>query len=146
MDMSSTDPDRTFSLVIGNAIAEMQKVVDLVDCFGAHHALPQRVINDLNVCLDELINNTISYGYEDRDAHSIAIKLSLDADVLSAEIRDDGKPFDPRQAAPAVLDESLQSRQIGGLGLHFVKSLMDEISYTRVGHNNVVKISKRLRQ
>ena len=136
----SAGSSRTAAIAIGNKIAEMARIADFVERFGADHAIPQRVIDNLNVCLDELINNTISYGYRDQEAHEIEIELMLVGDAVVAEIRDDGAPFDPRQAAPAALDG-----RIGGLGLHFVKSLMDELDYVRVGRHNVVKITKRLR-
>jgi serine/threonine-protein kinase RsbW/sigma-B regulation protein RsbU (phosphoserine phosphatase) len=143
--MSSTGKDKVFRAVIGNTIAEMQSVVDLVEQFATHHSLPQRLTNDLNICLDELIKNTISYGYEDDRKREIAVELSFDGTTVSAEIRDDGRPFDPRQAKPPPAGEGPRSRQIGGLGLHFVKSLMDEIHYMRLGDHNVVQIVKRSR-
>ena len=141
---NSTDPGRRTSITISNAIGEMAKVVDLVEEFGAAHDIPQAIRNDLNLCLDELLNNTISYGYDDKDHHSLLVTLSLTDGRLIAEIQDDAKPFDPRQASPA-LEGSLQTRKIGGAGLHFVKTLMDEVSYARMGRRNVMTIAKNYR-
>jgi anti-sigma regulatory factor (Ser/Thr protein kinase) len=141
--MSSTSPASKVSIAIGNTIAEMAKVVDLVDRFGAAHYIPQAISNDLNLCLDELLTNTISYGYHDKGRHSIVVTLSVSDGRLVAEIQDDGKAFDPRKATPAPKG-TLQSRKTGGLGLHFVKTLMDELAYMRVGGQNVVTISKVL--
>jgi serine/threonine-protein kinase RsbW/sigma-B regulation protein RsbU (phosphoserine phosphatase) len=120
----------------------MAKVVDLVEGFGAAHDIPQAVRNDLNLCLDELLNNTISYGYDDKGHHSLVVTLSLTDGRLIAEIQDDAKPFDPRQV-PAAPEGGLRSRKIGGVGLHFVKALMDEVGYVRVGPQNVVTIAKK---
>lgn len=138
--MNSADTVRTARIVIGNSIADMAKVADLVDRFGAEHTIPQRAVINMNVCLDELLNNTISYGYTDQNAHDITVELSLAGDKsLSAEISDDAVPFDPREAPPPSFEGA-----IGGLGVHFVRTLMDEITYARVGNRNVVKITKRL--
>ena len=142
--MKSTDAGTKVSIEIGSTIAEMQKVVDSVDQFGAAHHIPQNIINDLNLCLDELLNNTISYGYDDPGPHRIVVKLSMMDSLLVAEIQDDGKPFDPRKTTAAAPDGTLQSRRIGGLGVRFVKAFMDEIGYMRMGRHNVVKIMKRL--
>jgi serine/threonine-protein kinase RsbW len=144
--MSSRGSDAKDRLVIGNTIAEMVKVIEFVEKFGAAHGIPQAAINDLNVCLDELLNNTISYGYDDQAPHSIAVDLTLAAGLLTADIKDDGKPFDPRKSTPKPSRGTIQSRAVGGLGLHFVKTLMDEVGYMRMGRNNVVRLVKRLRE
>jgi len=138
----STDRGSSASITIDNAIDEMAKVVDLVEAFGAAHDIPQAIRNDLNLCLDELLNNTISYGYDDEGHHGIVVTLSLTDGRLMAQIQDDARPFDPRQATP-VPEGSLRSRQVGGVGLHFVKTLMDEVGYVRVGPRNVVTIAKK---
>jgi serine/threonine-protein kinase RsbW len=142
--MKSPSPPHKASLVINNTIAEMQKVVEFVDRFGAAHGLPAGITNDVNLCLDELLNNTISYGYEDRQPHSIVVNLLLTGGLLAAEVQDDGKPFDLRKANPAAPGGTLQSRKIGGLGVHFVKALMDNVAYMRAGRHNVVRITKKL--
>jgi anti-sigma regulatory factor (Ser/Thr protein kinase) len=139
--MNSTNSARKVSITIDNAIAEIAKIVDLVDRFGAAHGIPQAVSNDLNLCLDELLNNTISYGYDDTGRHGIVVTLSLANGRLIAEIQDDALPFDPRTTGPTP-EGSLQSRKIGGLGLHFVKTLMDEVGYVRTDRQNVVTIAK----
>ena len=144
--MSSSGSDAKDRLVIGNTIAEMVKVIEFVEKFGAAHGIQRAAINDLNVCLDELLNNTISYGYDDQAPHSIAVDLTLAADLLIADIEDDGKPFDPRRSTPKPSSGTIQSRAVGGLGLHFVKTLMDEVRYMRMGRNNVVRLVKKLRE
>ena len=139
---NAPDPDRRVSITIGNTISDMTKVVDLVERFSDAHDIPQAVRNDLNLCLDELLNNTISYGYADRGHHSLVVTLSLTDGRLIAEIQDDAKPFDPRQTTP-MPEGGLQARRIGGVGLHFVKTLMDEVGYLREGPRNVVTIAKK---
>jgi anti-sigma regulatory factor (Ser/Thr protein kinase) len=142
--MSSIDPARAASLVIGNSIAELAKVTELVDRFGKAHGIPQAIINDLNLCLDELLSNAISYGYEDQQPHRIVVNLAIKNNFLIAAIEDDGKPFDPWNDAPAPPSGTLQSRKLGGLGVQFVKTLMDKVSYVRAGQKNVVRIAKQL--
>ena len=50
---------------IANTMSELARVAELVDAFGADHKLPNSVIVALNVSLDEILNNIISYGYDD---------------------------------------------------------------------------------
>ena len=142
--MNSTGPNNNATIAIGNTIAEMRKVVDFVEDFGAAHKIPQTITNTLNLCLDELLNNTISYGYEDQDSHAILITLSFSGDAMKVEIQDDGKPFDPRKQSFSALKGKLGSRKISGLGIYFVKMLIDEIDYARKGQYNITKINKKL--
>jgi anti-sigma regulatory factor (Ser/Thr protein kinase) len=132
----SVAPDHSVSLTIENTIAELETVVAFVDRFGSDRHIPGTVIHDLNLCLDELLNNTISYGYGDGHRHEIVVTLRLADDWLTAEIQDDGKAFDPTVAAATVSKGALQSRKTGGLGIHFVKALVDQVEYRRAGALN----------
>jgi anti-sigma regulatory factor (Ser/Thr protein kinase) len=142
--MTSESAATHFSLRIGNTIGEMKNVVDLVEQFGTVHNVSKKAINELNLCLDEILNNTISYGYEDKGFHSILVTLTLVGDLMIAEIVDDGKPFDPRQATPPDPSQGLGERKVGGVGLHFVKALMDKVDYSRKKGCNHLKLHKKL--
>lgn len=142
--MNSSSATSKATLIVGNAIAELQKVVNFVENFAAANNIPSGATNDLNLCLDEILNNTISYGYEDRSRHSIAVTLSLANGWLVAEIQDDGRPFDPREPGSAPIRGTVQSRQVGGLGRGFVKALMDKVDYERKEQYNVLKIKKKI--
>src|SRR5262249_52241023 len=127
-----------------NVMSELTKVVAFVEEFGRDRALPDRAINSLNLCLDEILNNTISYGYEGATAGVISVSLSVDGGCLQAEIDDDAKPFDPRRSTPPDLPRDLASRKPGGLGLHFVNSLMDVVDYRRSDGYNRTTLKKSL--
>lgn len=122
----------------------MRSVVTKVEAFGRDNGLPQPIVNDLNVALDEVINNVISYGYSDSADHTIAVDLSYDGIQVTAVVTDDGVPFDPLQAPPPKLDSKLPTRRVGGLGIHFVRNLMDQCSYSRLDGRNELTLRKRV--
>ena len=62
-----------------------------------------------------------------QDEHSIGIGLDLKDDALTITVEDDGRPFDPLSVAPPDLDLNAESRDVGGLGLHIVRSIMDGV-------------------
>lgn len=101
------------------------------------------VAHAINLSLDELLTNTISYGYEDDGAHTIEIELSKDGNGVTVVLADDARAFDPTAAADPDIDADLDERALGGLGIHIVRAMMDEISYRRVDGRNELTLTKR---
>jgi anti-sigma regulatory factor (Ser/Thr protein kinase) len=120
------------------------EVIDAFARLAEENALPAGVRRSVNVALDELLANTLSHGGTGPDPCSVTVEMELDQDRLTVTLRDDGTPFDPfgRDAPDTTL--SVEDRQIGGLGLHLVKQLMDQVSYQRQEGHNVVVLVKQL--
>jgi serine/threonine-protein kinase RsbW len=119
-------------------------VVALVERFGLDHALPQAVLDDVNVALDEAVSNVVSYGYDAGASGEIIIRLNYARDEVQVEVEDDGRAFDPLQVAPPNLAAPLQRRQVGGLGVHLMRSLMDVLSYDHNGGKNRLRMIKKV--
>src|SRR5229473_1090291 len=81
--------------------------------------------------LGQLVTNVISYGYEDTQEHEIILRLSLADGEMTAEIEDDGRPFNPLEVAEPDLDIPLEERQVGGLGIFMVRKFMTDLAYQR---------------
>ena len=135
--------ERTETKII-NCREEMPAVVAMVEGFGIAHGIPAHVVNEINVALDEVLSNIISYGYGPEERGEIHIRLAHRPGEILAEVEDTGRPFDPMQAPPPELPATLQARRIGGLGIHFIKSLADEVRYMRAGGKNRLQLRKRL--
>ncbi len=129
---------------IPNRRDEMRTIAALVEQFGLTHLVPSRIVNELNVALDEILNNIISYGFEPGEQSEILVRLSLQQGERVAEIEDAGRPFAPLGAPPPDLAGGLRERRVGGLGIHFVRNLMDAVEYARVGECNRLRLSKTL--
>ena len=96
---------------------------------------------NLNISLDELITNIVSYGYRDSEEHEIHLTLTDRTGSLVTVLEDDGTAFDPFTSAPEPdLDASVEERRIGGLGVYFVKTLMDEAIYERIDNRNRITL------
>ena len=86
----------------------------------------------------------ITYAFDDAVAHRIDIEIVLLSDRLTVRISDDGRPFDPFDEAPADTELGVEEREIGGLGIHLVKNLMDEVAYSWENERNVIVLTKHL--
>jgi serine/threonine-protein kinase RsbW len=131
-------------LNLRNDPAEIARLAPLVAEFCARHALAETTAAQLNLALDEAITNIIAYAYDDAGEHEIAVRISVVAGALTAELIDDGREFDPLLVAPADAAAPLADRPVGGLGIHLVCRLMDDIRYRREGARNHLVLAKRI--
>ena len=113
----------------------------LEDC-GNMMQLPQKCLFEINLGLDELFTNIISYGFEDESEHQIKFSLAKAEETLVVQVEDDGIPFNPLDAAGPAVARDLDSINIGGLGIHLVKKVMDDIDYQRVEGRNKLILKK----
>ena len=131
-------------LQISNQRVELARVKEGVDRFAAAHGLPSTVLADLQVSLDEVLSNIISYGYADTATHEIVIQLAIADGALHAVIEDDGAPFDPLTVPLPDTGADLSQRAIGGLGIRFIRALNDEVRYERAGNRNRLSLRRNL--
>jgi serine/threonine-protein kinase RsbW len=136
--------DEDAVIEIDNVLPEIARVVGFLEAFAGRHRLPADVVFPMTLAVDELLTNTISYGFPGGGRHKISVSLAFNDGQLSAELVDDGVPFDPlTQPAPDVTG-SLDSRPIGGLGIHFARTLLDHVDYRRANGQNRMVLRKRV--
>ena len=123
--------------------SELERISAAVEDIGQRENWPAQFIFRVNLVLEELGLNIMSYGY-DEGLHEFEITLTSEADVLRIEVTDDGRPFDPLNEAPEPdLDASVDDRQVGGLGIHLVRTMVDEMSYRREQDKNHLTLVAR---
>lgn len=131
------EPDFSQSLSAGPA--GLPALLDRLEEELAARGAPMAVVSSVLIAADEIISNIINHG-----GRSPAVQV--DAQVLDGEVRicitDDGVAFDPLQAASPDTTLSLEAREIGGLGIHLVRKLMDHVAYERRGKHNRLQFSK----
>ncbi|MDK9706264.1 MAG: ATP-binding protein [Desulforhopalus sp.] len=95
--------------------------------------------NDLELALEETLVNICSYAYPDREGR-VRISYKAEKDFLLVCIEDDGIAFSLVDAAGPDLSVELAARTIGGLGVHLVRSLMDDVRYRRENGRNLLEL------
>lgn len=134
----------TLSVTLTNKPAEIERLGSMVEKFSEKHALPMKVVLDINQALDELLTNIISYAYEDNLPHDILVTMTVKDGDIKIALEDDGRAYDPFTTPTPNLELPLEDRAIGGLGVHFVRNLMDAFEYQREHDRNVVVLKKRI--
>ncbi len=131
------------SLKVEPRVDELESITAAVEDFGEAENWPPDFVFRVNLVLEELGLNIMNHG-KDENLHEIEITLTSEADVLTIEIADDGRPFDPLNDAPQPdLESVLEDRAVGGLGLHLVRTMMDELHYRREQSRNHLTLVKR---
>ena len=131
---------------IENDLSEIPKVDEKLDEFAEQFGLPPAIAATFHIIFDDLLNNVISYGFNDGQRHFIEVGLELTENSLIVSIADDGVPFNPLAADTPDTQLSIEDRQIGGLGIHLVINMVDDISYQRTADKNVLTLTKSLQR
>jgi|SRR5579875_2184747 len=92
----------------------------------------------LRLAVDEIVTNIIIHGYEEAGLQGdVELRMSVDDTSLRLVIEDTAIAFDPREVPePAGLDDPLEDRAIGGLGVYLALRGADEFQYERVDNSN----------
>lgn len=135
--------DAKLSVTIEANLEELARLQEQLAQFGEQQEWPPDIAYQVELVVEELCVNIVSYGTDD-SSHRIELCIVSTPDELTIDIIDDGRAFDPfTEAPPPDLDSSVEERPIGGLGVHFVKTMMDDVQYRREQDRNHVKLHKR---
>ena len=120
-----------------SSLDPIQAVTDLnaqVQAFAEESNLPVDAVARVQTALDELITNVLRHG----EAQNVTVQLSLAPGLLTVTVTDDGHPFNPLDAPVPDTTLSLEEREVGGLGIHLIRNMMDDVEYVyRDGFNEI---------
>jgi serine/threonine-protein kinase RsbW len=125
-------------------LPELERINAAIDQFSNAQGWTPESLFQVQLVLEEVVANVISYGSGGERPPMVSVKLMQEGLHLSIEISDNGIPFDPVKRADPDLNASLHDRAVGGLGVYLVRQLMDSVSYQREDGKNILSITKRL--
>lgn len=135
---------QSYSFELKSNLSELAVLNQHIVDFGRHIGLPELSISEINICLDELFTNTVLYGFKDDREHKIQFTIKVEKKILIVNIEDDGVPFNPLKKKAPKLPADVESANIGGLGIHITRELVDEINYERKRGKNRLTIKKSI--
>ena len=133
---------QNYSFELNSKLSELKALNQHLIAFGRNIGLSEISISEINICLDELFTNIVSYGFKDDLEHKIKFTMKVDDNILIVSIEDDGEPFNPLEKKAVELPADVTSAEIGGLGIHITRELMDNICYERIRGKNKLTINK----
>ena len=127
---------QTPALMMRNDIEQIPTLSEWIEGLG----IPDELSMPINLALEEIVSNVMLYAYP----HSSGRVLVEYTAPLIFTITDSGIPFDPTKQKEADITLSAEEREIGGLGIHLVRQIMDEVIYERVEDKNVLTLIKHI--
>ena len=128
-----------FSLVMRNDIQQIPTLAEWIDTLG----LPEELNMPINLALEETVTNVMLYAYPGKSGQ-VLVEAEKSPEQVIFTITDSGIPFDPTKQKEADITLSVEERAIGGLGIHLVRQLMDDIRYERKDDKNILTLVKKL--
>ncbi len=127
-------------------IQELHRIREWVRIRLAKGGLETGAIRKMELASEEAFVNVVTHSYAGRKG-KVEIGLKWGPGHVEIVIRDWGPPFDPLSNASNVnLDATLEEREIGGLGIHLMRHVMDELIYKREKDENVLTMIKHFSQ
>lgn len=129
-------------LTLTNDISNIPLLAEFVEAIAEELELDMEISISLNLALEEAVVNVMNYAYPKDTKGDILIDARTDDDRLKFVITDQGVAFDPTAKDEVDTSLSAEERPIGGLGIHLVRQLMDNIEYERKDGSNILTLSK----
>ncbi len=132
------------TLTLKNDIREVSKLSSFQKSIFEKMNLETSLSRQLRLAIEEAVVNVIEYAYPLGSEGNVEIRMMSDGQQLKVMIIDSGVPFDPTEQESIDTTLGAEDRQIGGLGIHLVRELMDTINYERIDGQNILTLIKKI--
>lgn len=131
------------TIIFKSSLSIVRELPSLTDNLASRYSLDPEICGRINLILEEALVNVVNYAYRDRDSGDITLTTRFDSDSgkLTFEISDQGTPFNPIMIPKPDLEASADERRIGGLGIHLVRTLSDNLEYRHSDSRNILTIT-----
>jgi anti-sigma regulatory factor (Ser/Thr protein kinase) len=129
------------SIKLPAMIEHLEKLLGFVSEHVKEQGFTSDMLKKIELASEEALVNVFNYAYPDKHDGEVEVSCGLDDNNrFVIEIMDSGTPFNPLSLSEPKLTEDVSERPIGGLGIHLIKKMMDEIEYRREGNNNILSL------
>ncbi|MBV9385035.1 MAG: ATP-binding protein [Chroococcidiopsidaceae cyanobacterium CP_BM_ER_R8_30] len=125
-------------LTVVGSLNSLAAIAEYVMAAAEAARLDKKVSYKLRLAVDEIATNIILHSYQEAGRSGVLDLLAeFDEQALIISIEDTGDPYDPtKEPTPTDLDQPLEQRQLGGLGVYLAIHSVDKFIYERVGNKN----------
>jgi serine/threonine-protein kinase RsbW len=117
--------------------ADLPALIGAIEAWLEHAGVPPADVARLMIAFDEVLSNIAHHG-----GGTVDLAITSDAGAVTAVIADDGPPFDPLALPAPDTGLGIDERAVGGLGIHLVREMMDEVRYAYDHGRNMLTFRK----
>jgi len=118
-------------------------IFDFLTEYAHREGIPEEFLPSLHLAVEEVFVNLVRYNTDSH--HDVTIELSCAHHELTIILRDhDVQRYDITQHPGVDINLPVEQRTPGGLGVHFVRTIMDEIQYDYTNRTSTITLIKRL--
>ena len=132
------------SLTLPNDVEAIPRLASFVEEVAESYGADLSVTMSINLALEEAVVNVMNYAYPKGTYGEIDITATFYDNAIIFTISDTGTPFDPTKVTDPDTTLSAEDRPIGGLGIHLVRQIMDEVSYSYENNHNILTLKKKI--
>ncbi|MGD8368899.1 MAG: ATP-binding protein [Desulfobacterales bacterium] len=118
----------------------LDELLHFVSARAADRGFSPNRVREVELAVEESLVNILTYAYP-QSSGDVQIRCENDEERLVLAIQDHGVPFDPLSLPVPDMLAELASRQVGGLGVFFVRTMTDLVEYRREGDCNVLTLT-----
>jgi len=142
----SDSTKNTFNLKVESKSANLRFIREYVLQKAKSAGFVHEDLDKIELSVDEACSNVVKHAYRDGKKHFIEIKVKYNSKAFVVIVSDKGRGFDPSQLPQTDMKTYLERYQVGGLGIHLMKSLMDVVEYRiNPGKKNQVILVKYIK-
>ncbi|MCL2768129.1 MAG: ATP-binding protein [Synergistaceae bacterium] len=131
-------------LTIEANIENLNTVLDFVNEDLERHNCEPDLQREIDIAVEEVFVNIASYAYQPAKGN-VTIFISTGKEVV-VRFEDMGIPYNPLEQICPDLCKPITEREIGGLGVYFVKQMMDKVEYKHVDNKNILIVAKEIKK
>lgn len=126
--------------------SELEKIRTFILSSATYFGFNKKISFQIALAVDEACTNIINYAHKKENNKEICIEIDHSTNEFIVKIFDEGSPFDPNKANTPNLSEHLQKMKRGGLGIHIIKNVIDNINYYPhvINNKNLLELRKKL--
>jgi serine/threonine-protein kinase RsbW len=130
------------TMIFPGRYSSLEKIAEFVTKEARESHFSENDVCCIETAVDEACSNIIEHAYKGENIGDIECTVKLIPNGITIALKDNGRPFNIKNFKPPNLKTPLRNRKTHGLGLYFIKQMMDKVDLSNDGSTNILLLTK----